>query len=163
MATVPSKLLSFRNLIWFAAWGVSLFGVLRIHFLEDRWGHALCGAWGCGPPLSALVGYHGFWLLFILPMAVLLSRQLPPATSRRIGVVVSAIAIAAITLLVVVDAINFWQYPTGRNYIFQRCLFRLATYVDFPLIPMGLTGLVLWCAGTRKVRQTDSAPAADPL
>ncbi len=163
MATDRSKLLSLRDLTWFVAWGVSLFGVLRIHFLEDRWGHVLCGAWGCGPPLSALVCYHGFWLLFILPMAVLLSRHLPPATARRIGVVVSAIAIAAITLLVVVDAISFWQYPTGRNYIFQRCLFRLATYVDFPLIPMSLAGLVLWSAGARKVRQTDSAPAADPL
>ncbi len=163
MATVPSKLLSLRNLIWFAAWGVSLSGVLRIHFLEDRWGHAICGAWGCGPPLSALVSYHGFWLLFILPMAVLYSRQLPPAASRRIGIVVSAISIGAILLLVVVDAVSFWQYSTGRDYIFQRGLFRLATYVGFPLIPMSLAGLVFWFVAARKVRQVDSAPATDPL
>ena len=163
MATVPSKLLSLRNLIWFAAWGVSLFGVLRIRFLEDRWDHALCGVWGCGPPLSALVSYHGFWLLFILPMAVLYSRHLPPASSRRIGIVVFTISVFAIILLVVVDAIIFWQDSTGPDYIFQRCLFRLATYVGFPLIPMSLAGLVFWFAGARKVRQVDSAPATDPL
>ncbi len=77
--------------------------------------------------------------------------------------VVSAITIAVIILLVVVDAVSFWQYSTGRDYIIQRCLFRLATYVGFPLIPMSLAGMVLWFAGARKVRQVDSAPATDPL
>jgi len=163
MASVPSKLLSLRNLVWFTAWGISLFGVLQIQILENRWGHSICGAWGCGPPLAALVAYHGFWFLLILPLAVLLSYQLHPANSRRVGLVVFAIATAAIALVVVVDAINFWQYPTGRNYLVQRCLFRLATYVEFPLIQLALAGLVLWLYGARKVCQSDSAPAADPL
>lgn len=163
MATVPSRLLSLHNLIWVVAWGVSLFGVLRIHLLEARLGHAICGPWGCGPPLAGLISYHGFCLLFVLPLAVLFSQHLSPANARRIGVVVTTIAVAAITLLVVVDAVNYLQHPTGQKYVLQRCLFRLATYADFPLIPMGLAGLVLWRVGARKVHQTDSAPVVDPL
>jgi hypothetical protein len=163
MASVPTNLLSIRNLIWFAAWGVSLFGILRVHFIEGQWDHALCGAWGCGPPLAALISYHGFWLLFLLPLTVLLSGQLLPANSRRIGIVVFTMATAAIIVVVVADAISSSQHATDQSYLIQRGLFRMATYVDFPLIQLGIAGLILWYFGIRKNSMTDSAATPDPL
>jgi hypothetical protein len=62
-------------------------------------------------------------------------------------------AAAGIIVLLSVDGWQFWQRQATQHYLGQWCLFRLclfglrlfglATYVDFPLLQLGLMGLWL--------------------
>ena len=70
----PASLFSVRTGLLFGAWVFALLGTLQVHRWEGLLGgHAICGPWGCGPFLSALIGYHGFWLILLLLPAWLLA------------------------------------------------------------------------------------------
>ena len=139
----PSPLISYRNFLLFAAWAMALFGSLQAHLWEDLFGHAICGPWGCGPPVAALMGYHGFWLLVLLLPAWLLKQRVSRATVNRVGLGLVLVAIVGIALLLAIDAGRHWHVARMRPYMVQRLLFRLATFVEFPLIQLGLIGLWL--------------------
>ena len=69
------------------AWAAALFGVLSLQYLPDRFfgEHSVCGPWGCGAPLPALLACHGFWLVLFAPATVYAARQLKPQTVWRLG------------------------------------------------------------------------------
>ena len=148
--------MTIRNLLLLGAWVAVLFGVLQVHHFESLFGHAICGPWGCGPPVSALIGYHGFWLLLMLLPAWWLKQQLSSATLRRLGTGLLLMAAVGIVLLLAIDGWQTWQREAMRSYIVQRCFFRLATFVDFPLVQLGLIGLWL-----RNSRQTNNSPESE--
>lgn len=47
-----------RIILLLLAWGLALFAALKLNDAPVDWGH-VCGPWGCGPPLKALVGRGG--------------------------------------------------------------------------------------------------------
>jgi hypothetical protein len=40
-------------------------------------GHSICGPWGCGPPLSSLLVWHGFVTILLVPSAIIAARNWP--------------------------------------------------------------------------------------
>ena len=139
-----------RKLFWFALWALAMYGTLQFHRLEGLLGHAICGPWGCGPPLEALVGYHAFWFLLIVPPALLASSLVPSEQAIRIGSLLAIAGLGALLLVVVEDAVRYLRTARGLEYLFQRILFRLITFVDFPLAPIGLAGLAMRRLGMRR-------------
>ena len=49
-------------------WSGLLFGSLSVANLPGDWGHGICGPWGCGPPMQALVACHFAWLVVLAPL-----------------------------------------------------------------------------------------------
>ena len=62
-----------RVLLLMTTWGVVIAGILRAEPLLAALfgsGHSICGVWGCGPPLSSLLVWHGFIAALTIPAAV---------------------------------------------------------------------------------------------
>ena len=144
MAAQPSatKLLAPSHLGWFAVWVAALFGALQIHRVSGWSGHSICGPWGCGPPIEALLSYHGFWLVLLLPAGIVAGRTLPPTEAARWGAALAIAAIVGIVTLAAVDAARWLSlaHDDAHRYLVQRCFFRLATFVDFPLVQLAVAG-----------------------
>ena len=140
-----------------------MYGTLQLHHFEASFGHAICGPWGCGPPVMALVVYHAFWFLLIVRPAVAVSCLLPAETAIRIGTLLGIAGLGALALLVVADSVRFWRTAQGSEYLLQRGLFRLVTFVEFPLGPLGLAGIAIRQLGQRRIRPALSTPAKDTL
>jgi len=158
-------------------WGLALFGVLQIGLLAGAGGHAhgavsICGPWGCGPPVSALVAMHGFWTLLAMPPLGLISQTWQRRHVHQLG------RILWISAAVVIAGVVLWQtfiwWPTAnrlqRPYIVHRCLFSLVMLVDLPVLPALLGGITL-CAMSRQPKDpsgvqtvtADSMPAVDSV
>jgi len=133
-----------------SVWGAALFGVLRIgiaapHGFDE---HSICGPWGCGPPTSALIGWHGFWLLLTALPAGIAIYNLPPRWLRNLGA-----ALVTVGLLILIG-IGIWEAatwlplfsPGEPTYAVQRYLFSLVTMTDVPTIPVALSGIALLIA-----------------
>lgn len=143
MSTPSHSLFSLRTFLLLAAWSLALFGSLQAHQWEGLFGHANCGPGECGPPVAALMGYHGFWLLVLLLPAWLFKQQASAAMASRVGLGLALIAVVGVALLLAIDAGEYWHVERMRPYLLQRLLFRVATFVDFPLVQLGLIGLWL--------------------
>lgn len=128
-----------------AAWAAALYGVLLIGRLPGQWGHAICGPWGCGPTLQALVACHGFWLVLMSPAVVAAARCCQPLTLWRVGIALVAVGIAGLAGMGIWEAANWLpQVADGRSsYLVQRYLFSLATLVEVPIVEATLAGVVL--------------------
>jgi len=163
MSTFVSKSETLGKSLWLAVWVAAMYGSLQLHHIEASFGHAICGPWGCGPPTMALVGYHAFWLLLIVPPAMVASFYLPADRAIRIGSILAILGLGALAWVVIADGINFWQTARGSKYLLQRILFRVATFVDFPLGPLGLAGLAMRWLGLRRIRSDYSSPAEETL
>ena len=135
--------------IGLCVWAAMLWGVLRVANLPGDWGHGICGPWGCGPPLQALVACHGFWLVLTLPIVCMLISGLSPHWRIRLGVGLFLTGVAGLTAIVVYQAVVWLPdaLPFQRAYFPQRCLFVLATLVDWPVVPLLLSGTVLCLSG----------------
>lgn len=145
-----------------AAWAAALYGSLQIYHLELG-GHSICGAWGCGPTDTALIGYHTFWLVLILPIVPIAIRMAPAARVRNWGTVLAIAGVAGLIVLALVDGVHYWQTSHASQYLVQRCLFRLATFVDIPLAQIVLVGLLMRRLARPKILVEDHADEANTL
>lgn len=140
-------------------WGLTLWLVLLISHLSLPGGHSICGAWGCGPPLSALVACHGAWFVILFPVLPLFRRRLAAWESRvgwcmMFAGLAGILGVAAHEVLYWLPAASEWQ----RQFLLQRWLFSVATWTDVPLLPMTLLGSVLVIRSrTRHYRSSNSA------
>lgn len=136
-----------RTGLGLAAWAAAIAGCLSVRSWPGDWGHGLCGPWGCGPPLQALVACHSAWLMFLLPPAVVLSRlQRPGPTSlRKTGALLACVAIAVLGGIALRQRLDLWSAATQsqQEYFWQRCGFVVATTVDLPVVQMLITGMFL--------------------
>lgn len=166
-----------------AAWAAGLLGVLSLQYLPDRFfgEHTVCGPWGCGAPLPALLACHGFWLVLFTPMTILAARCKSPRTVWRIGATLVALAGVGLVGVGVWQGLTWWPAVDKSLHRFapQRYLFALATTVDVPVLEALLAGVTLWWAGllreravvaTRKVAEnfaphdgSDSGQASSPF
>ena len=76
-----------RVVIGLLVWGAALFGILQIGLASGSGlhEHSICGPWGCGPPTSALLGWHGFWLLLAGPLVGIAIYAWPARRLRNLG------------------------------------------------------------------------------
>ena len=135
--------LSLMRLALIPIWGGALWGSLQIHALDLQLGHGICGPWGCGPPLEALIGFHAFWLSLILPFAICIGWFLPTTVVRRIGLSVLLAGCIGAVGLVGWDVVTYAMKSESTEYLLQRGLFTLATTVDIPTMQTTLAGAVL--------------------
>ncbi len=157
-----------RIILALSVWSVALFGVLQVglasgHGLHE---HSICGPWGCGPPTSALVGWHGFWLLLAGPLVGMAVYSWPARRLRNLGL---ALFSAGLLFLV---GVAVWEVatwlpkisPGEPTYVIRRYLFSVVTMTDVPTIPVTFSGLALlisWrlkCRGEEQVADHDCDP-----
>lgn len=140
------------------AWGAVLFATTLLHRLEVDLGAGICGPWGCSANPQALVGYHAFWLVLLVPAVVCGCQAMTPPWGSRVALasLVSGIAVA---VAIVGWAAGAWMLAHGAEHAVQRGLFVLATTTDVPAAPLAVAGLV----ACQLVRKPHSAPVATRL
>ncbi len=124
-------------------WCGCLYSVLRVTEIPGNWGHWICGPWGCGPRLQALVACHGFWLVLLFPAAIIFSAALPSRHVRLIGTLVAGLGTAAILLVAVIQGCTWLPVTLHPYYFGQRVLFSVATMVELPMVQFVFIGLLL--------------------
>ncbi len=159
---MASRLTGEKLTIMGAAWVGAILLVLQAHRLPGNFSHAVCGPWGCGPPLPSLIAMHGFWLVGLSLPVVLCGRLLTPHRLMAVSAVILVLSLAGIAGVVV------WQFehwlPAAsemqREYLLQRCVFAVVTLTDAPLVQ----GLLAGIAGgiTAWFRLPKSSPAVVP-
>lgn len=148
-----------------AAWGGAIMLVLQLHQLPGDFGHSVCGPWGCGPPLQALVAMHGFWLVLLSLPVGLCCRFVTPRWLMGISLLAVVLGVAGIAGVVVWEAEHWLPQANElqREYFLQRCLFAVGTMTDVPLVQVVLAGLVgSACAWWRRphVVKADDTPVS---
>jgi hypothetical protein len=140
------------------AWAAALFGVLSLQHLPDRFfgDHSVCGPWGCGAPLPALLACHGFWLALFLPATIYIARRMSPQTVCRLGAGIVGLAGIGLVSIGVWQALTWWPHVDRslHRYAFQRYLFVVATLVDVPVLETLVAGVTLWWASIWRHRET---------
>ncbi len=144
-----SPLLSFRNGLMVFSWAAALLAVLSIANLPGSWGHAVCGVWGCGPPLQALVSCHAAWLLVLGPLVEMVTRSAPRPSDLRfqMGKVLLAVGAILVVVVAVHQRISWWPTVSEfhQQYFWNRCGFVIITSVDVPITPILILGAIfLW-------------------
>jgi hypothetical protein len=128
-------------------WAGSLLAALSIRDLPGDWGHSICGAWGCGPPLQALLAYHLAWLVVLAPPAAVLvhSALVPAHILRRSGALLCVVAVFFVAAVVIYQRVAWWPSASEwqRGFFWHRCGFVLATAIDIPVAQVLLLGLYL--------------------
>ncbi len=137
-------------------WAAGLYGVLQMHRIDALDIHGICGPWGCGPPVAALISWHGFSLLLAAPIVVLLVRVCSAISLRRIGLAAVSGGVPAIVSVGIWQAVTWLpQIQKGQpSYFVQRYLFTIITMVDVPIIPVTLAGVAAVVGAKVKGQET---------
>jgi hypothetical protein len=95
--------------------------------------------------VSALISWHGFWLLLVAPIVGLTVRGCSTKWLRRVGLAVTSVGLLALVAIAVWQAVTWLpQVTEGQpTYFVQRYLFKVITLVDVPVIPITLAGLAV--------------------
>ncbi len=128
-------------------------GALSISQWPGNWGHGVCGPWGCGPPLQALVACHLAWSVFLSPAAVLLVRR-TPRTRRRIGLALVLVSTASILFVIGYEWFTWWPVvsPWQQAYFLRRIGFVIVTAIDLPILQtLGIGVLLLVSSRSRRL------------
>jgi len=134
--------------LFLLGWGGALLGVLQLRHLEL--GHSLCGRWGCGPPLGALLAMHGFWVVLAAPGVFWLCRSLP---QRRLfwaggGLFLSGmIGLAGVLVWVTLT----WPEGLSLSYAWPRYRLMLLSRIELPIAQMLVAGLLIMATAMGKV------------
>lgn len=144
-----------------AAWVVTLRAVLSVSQLPGDWGHSVCGAWGCGPPLQAIVGCHGSWIVFLAAPAALIVQWATPRRVASVGKALLLLGALGCLLVAAYEAVTWLPQVEAwrRAYYLQRILFVVATLVEVPIFAAMAWGLALSVFGrARETRLKRSHP-----
>jgi len=150
-----------RTAGWITVWGAALYGTLQIARLNGPWDHAICGPWGCGPPLSALVACHAFWTVLIGGVVTLGIANWSASTLSITGRVLAVCGLLALVAVAVWEGVHWPPSDNAmfQHYLVQRYLFVLATSIDTPIVELAVAGGALFVAGRGK--QTANAETRD--
>lgn len=153
-----------RSLGGIVVWGLFLTATLSVANWPGDWGHGICGPWGCGPPLQALLACHLSWLVVLLPLAGVLRLWLPCRQQRVLGMIVLVAGCVGMAGLVAYELGAWWPAASEwqRRFFWQRVGFVIATQVDLPLIQLILTGMCL-LTGARSARIRRISPASESI
>lgn len=144
-----------RNGLGLAAWAASLAAALSIAQWPGDWGHGICGPWGCGPPLQALVACHLAWFVIVVPPSVAAHRsaRVTPRTLRNIGVALCIVAALYIGAVVIDERMTWWPMASEwqQDYFWHRCGFVLVTTTDLPVVQVLVGGVYLITTGQSRI------------
>lgn len=128
------------------AWGLALTGTLSIANWPGDWGHSVCGAWGCGPPLQALLACHTSWLVVLVPLAASAPYFLSVQWIRRAAFIGLSVSVGSALAFAANDYFNWYAHASEwqRAYYFHRVGFSILTTVEFPIYELaGLSAVML--------------------
>jgi peroxiredoxin len=154
-----------RSGCWLCLWGVATWCILSLHDAPIAREHSICGPWGCGPTIPALLSAHGFWLMVAIPGSLWAGRRLASRRAFALGWACLGLGLGGIAAVSLVDRMNWREatHPEARSYATERILFALASTVEVPLIPGIIAGLVLLNAGRRASRKPAYPKLATPI
>lgn len=145
-----------RSIVWYIAgltWTAGLYGVLQLQYLrvESLETHGVCGPWGCGPPIAALVACHAFWLALILPGAILASNFLSLKMISRLGFGLISFGLCGLVAVASWEAATWLPQASSwqRQFVVQRFIFAIVTTVDAPLLQSLVVGTGLYIVPNR--------------
>ncbi len=138
-----------------ALWGGGLYGALRITELPGNWGHGICGPWGCGPRLQALVACHLFWLVLLIPAGVVVGQALEVSHVRLAGTLLVGMGALAVIAVAVYEGVTWLPATPHPEYYGQRILFTIAMLVDVPIAQTLLLGLFFRRRATVRERRSE--------
>jgi hypothetical protein len=147
------SLSSFRIIAGIVVWGVIFLATLSIGQVQADWGHGICGPWGCGPPLQALIACHLSWLVVLLPLAALI--QTTERFTRFVGSMLITFGLIGIVGIIAYELFTWWPSATElhRRYLWQRLGFSIVTLIDLPVIESIITGCFLYVqAASQRIR-----------
>ena len=152
-----------RISLYIGAWIGLMLAVLQIQQLNL--GNGLCGKWGCGPPVEAVLGMHLFWFALILPPSIFASRKLHWPW-KKIGLLVSVASVLGLIGFAVYDYFSINQAYYHEGYIWQRYLLSLVSMVDVPVVQFLFAGVTFWfartdCACCGRIAETEEIDMAD--
>ena len=143
-------------------WIGALYGTLQIHSMDLHLGpHTICGPWGCGPRPEALIGYHGFWAVVILPVAITVGVVAPRQANRLIGGLLLIASVIGAATYLTWDGVQYASSAQSTEHAFQRAVFTLVTTVDIPMIQALIASGLLWGVFGRKAGVTEPAEEQD--
>lgn len=153
-----------RSLGGIVVWGLVLTAMLSISNWPGDWGHGICGPWGCGPPLQALLACHLSWLVVLLPLAGVLRSWLSCRQQRVLGMIALVIGCVGMGGLVAYELGTWWPAASEwqRRFFWQRVGFVIATQVELPLVEVIVTGMFL-LSGARSARIRGMAPGSEAV
>ncbi len=136
-------------------WGLALTGTLSIANWPGNWGHSVCGAWGCGPPLQALVACHASWLVVLIPVMARVRRITSFRTVRLAGAIGFSLAITCALGVVIHEYLTWYAQASEwqRPYFWHRVGFVIFTTVELPLLEIAGVSTV-FLRGTTSVRSS---------
>lgn len=126
-------------------WGVLLSASLEITNLEQTFRQSICGPWGCGPPLAALMSWHTFWLIFLaFPFGLLANSY------RHMRAFTRGCRLAILAGLLTLVGIGIHEYLTwyqtasdwARPYYVKRYLFVVINLWYVPIVQVILYGII---------------------
>ena len=109
----------------------------------------MCGVWGCGPPLQALVACHVAWLVVLIPPALIARRFVATKTLKRTSVSTLLFAVTGSLVIATNQYLTWLAYASEwqRQFYWQRVGFVILTTVELPILELaGLSMLILLCS-----------------
>ncbi len=127
-------------------WGLVFLSTLSIGQVKADWGHSICGPWGCGPPLPALLACHLSWLVVLLPLVVFIQTRIGERATRSLGSILISFGLIGTVGIIACEFFTWWPSATEfhRRYLWQRLGFSIVTQVDLPVIESIVTGCFLY-------------------
>src|SRR6056297_585256 len=130
-------------------WGVLLWGTLQMTHvsLPLPWDHGICGPWGCGPPMEALLACHFFWAVLFFPIGIYCRGKLSEIRRRQLGMALVLIGLMWTGVILIQQWLTWYTDAADevRQYYFRRIAFVIACNTDYPLIQvMGLGSCLMW-------------------
>lgn len=153
-----------RYALGLPVWAGLIYGTLQLHDKDLGLGHGICGPWGCGPPIEALIGFHGFSLLLVLPIALLLGLYLSSDSRKKLGSVLLWGALAALLVYMIQDGVVFFRRAKSAEHLIQRALFSVAIEVDLPMLQVAIAGFCLrfWPIRNESVAEMETVANGQP-
>ena len=149
------SLSSFRIIAGIVVWGLVFLATLSIGQVRADWGHGICGPWGCGPPLPALLACHLSWMVVMLPLAALIRTRIGERATRLLGSMLMTFGLIGIVGIIAYEFFTWWPSATEfhRRYLWQRLGFSIVTQIDLPVIESIFIGCFLYIQGeNRRIR-----------
>jgi len=147
-----------RISIGLITWAAFMVGALSIAAWPSHLGHGICGPWGCGPPLQALIACHLAWFVALIPPPRLLTSSMRMSGRFLIasGIVLVILASSGFLALLAHQYLVWWPQATEwqHPYFWQRYVFTIVTSIDVPLIQVMLIGVALTCVGFNRSRRS---------
>ena len=157
---------SLRIMAGIVVWGVVFLATLSIGQVRANWGHGICGPWGCGSSLQALVACHLSWLVVLAPLASIIQSKIPESFTRFLGATLIAFGLVGIVGMIAYELFTWWPSATElqRRYLWQRLGFSIVTQIDLPMIESIITGCLIYVqTGNRRILLRDYFPGVSKL